>query len=380
MSKIAINCKTHFSLLNGFSKCDELAKRAKELGYTSCVLADMKTISGAVDFHSACKKHGIKPIIGCDFGDYMLIAINHNGWFDVISCVSDQTIDGLKSIASNRNVICISDNETYRKIFDSSFIKYDYTADAVYYVFKEDAECHRILLCSAMKTTIPKIKKRLKTDEEFDNRKFFESDRFYLHAPKDNNKLDRIEDMCEEYEVARNPVLPAFATPKNMSQSDYLRHLCREGWKSRIMTTNKIDDKEMKKIYADRVKRELDVILKADLSGYFLIVGDIVNEVKRRGWLPGPGRGCFLPDTRVKMSNGLMKTISDIKIGDSVIDCDGNAKKVYDILVYDVDEEIIELHFGKIVIRCTKDHKFLTTNRGWVEAENLTNEDDIVEV
>lgn len=291
MSKIAINCKTHFSLLNGFSKCDELARRAKELGYTSCVLADVKTISGAVDFHSACKKHGIKPIIGCDFGDYLLIATNHDGWFDVIACVSDPTIDTLQKISKNNNVICISTNETYRKIFGGSFINYDYQGDAVYYVFKEDAECHRILLCSGMKTTIPKIKKRLKTDEEFDNRKFFESDKFYLHTPKDSNKLNAIEGMCQEYEVARKPVLPAFATPKNMSQPDYLRHLCREGWKKRIMTTNKVDDETKKQEYADRVKRELDVILKADLSGYFLIVADIVNEVKRRGWLAGPGRG-----------------------------------------------------------------------------------------
>lgn len=291
MSKIAINCKTHFSLLKGFSKCDELAAQAKKLGYTSCVLADIKTISGAVDFHSACRQHGIKPIIGCDFGDYLLLAKNHNGWFDVISCVSDPTIDGMKKISSSNNVICVSANRTYKKIFGENFIEYRYEADAVYYVFQEDAECHRVLLCSGMKTTVPKVKKRLKNNEEFENRKFFESDEFYLHAPKDSTILDKINSMCEEYDVARKPVLPEFATPANMSQPDYLRHLCREGWKSRIMTTKKVDEEEMKNTYADRVKRELEVILKADLSGYFLIVADIVNEVKRRGWLAGPGRG-----------------------------------------------------------------------------------------
>jgi len=111
-----------------------------------------------------------------------------------------------------------------------------------------------------------------------------------------------------------------------------------------------------------------------------LIVQDIVNWVGLQGWLPGPGRGCFLPDTRVKMSNGLMKNISDIKIGDMVLDCDGNRQRVYDTLIYEVDEEIIELYFGEIIIRCTKDHKFLTTNRGWVEAQNLTEEDDVLEV
>ena len=31
------------------------------------------------------------------------------------------------------------------------------------------------------------------------------------------------------------------------------------------------------------------------------------------------------------------------------------------------------------IIECTSDHKFFTTNRGWVEAENLTETDDIKE-
>jgi DNA polymerase-3 subunit alpha len=43
--------------------------------------------------------------------------------------------------------------------------------------------------------------------------------------------------------------------------------------------------------YADRVKLELDILQKAGLSSYFLIVQDIVNYVKKSGWLPGPGRG-----------------------------------------------------------------------------------------
>lgn len=41
----------------------------------------------------------------------------------------------------------------------------------------------------------------------------------------------------------------------------------------------------------------------------------------------------------------------------------------------------IQLGSGEIkVIKCTKDHKFFTTNRGWVAAEDLTDEDDLVEL
>ena len=62
-----LNCKTHFSLLKGFSRCNSLAAKCKEYGYAACGIADIGTISGAADFHKNCKKEGIKPILGCDF-------------------------------------------------------------------------------------------------------------------------------------------------------------------------------------------------------------------------------------------------------------------------------------------------------------------------
>ena len=81
------------------------------------------------------------------------------------------------------------------------------------------------------------------------------------------------------------------------------------------------------------------------------------------------------------MDDGTHTPISSIKIGDKVVDAYGEPQEVYDKFEYDVDEYIIELEFenGKI-IRCTQDHKFLTNNRGWVEAKDLNDEDDVVEV
>ena len=57
------------------------------------------------------------------------------------------------------------------------------------------------------------------------------------------------------------------------------------------MPTGKVDEKEDIEIYKERILQELEVIEDADLSGYFLIVADYVNEFRRRGVLVGPGRG-----------------------------------------------------------------------------------------
>jgi intein/homing endonuclease len=106
-----------------------------------------------------------------------------------------------------------------------------------------------------------------------------------------------------------------------------------------------------------------------------------VAQARKDEQLCSIGRGCFLPDTRIKMSNGLYSPICFVKIGDMVIDAYGNKQRVYDTLRFDVDEELIELEFeNSKVIRCTKDHKFLTLNRGWVSANDLNENDEIAEV
>jgi intein/homing endonuclease len=79
--------------------------------------------------------------------------------------------------------------------------------------------------------------------------------------------------------------------------------------------------------------------------------------------------------------HGEFKKIENIQIGDMVISHDNSIQQVLNTLSYNVDEEIIEIEFenGKTV-RCTKEHEFFTSNRGWVSAKDLNEEDDIVEV
>ena len=85
---------THYSLLKGFSKPHELAKVCADNEYPACGITDYKTISGAVSFHQACKKVGIKPIIGCSFDNTTVVARNKKGWFDLIELVSSLDTSG----------------------------------------------------------------------------------------------------------------------------------------------------------------------------------------------------------------------------------------------------------------------------------------------
>jgi DNA polymerase-3 subunit alpha len=94
--------------------------------------------------------------------------------------------------------------------------------------------------------------------------------------------------MCEEYDILSKPNLPPFPCPEAQDDAEYLRQLCRDGWRDKIATDVPKEDHQK---YVDRIKYELSVLQGADLSSYFLIVQDIVNHVRDNKWLPGPGRG-----------------------------------------------------------------------------------------
>ena len=291
---------THYSLLKGFSKPEELAQKCKDNGYPACGICDYKTISGAVAFYKACKKVGIKPIIGCSFNFISLFAKNKKGWHDLIELVSsiedDTKDDAYNEVFARGNLI---------KIFNAP----SESMPVSYYTNKEDAKLHRVLLCSDMKTTLPKILKCIRPDnrgginidskfpnEHSDKLVYFMQDSFYVKDKNeskdlDKSKLKEIYDQCEDYDILNKPMLPKFECPGGITEESYLKELCRKGWKKLLIEQNKVADEKNKQKYLDRFKEEFDIIKNANLFGYFLIVHDIIKYVNDRGWLSGPGRG-----------------------------------------------------------------------------------------
>ena len=138
---------------------------------------------------------------------------------------------------------------------------------------------------------------------------------------------------------------------------------------------------EVVKKYHDRLTFELKVIKDKKMLDYFLVNWELIRYYRSTGHEIGAARGCFLPNSKVIMGDEMKAPIETIDIGDFVIDAYGDVKEVLDVFEYNIDEEIVVLEFedGR-VIECTKDHEILTSNRGWVEADKLTEEDDVVDV
>ena len=63
---VHLHVHSEFSLLDGANRIKDLPVRAKELGMNSIAITDHGVMYGCIDFYKACKKEGIKPIIGCE--------------------------------------------------------------------------------------------------------------------------------------------------------------------------------------------------------------------------------------------------------------------------------------------------------------------------
>ena len=61
-----LHVHSEYSLLDGACKIEALAERAAAFGQPALGLTDHGVMNGAVELYKACKKHGVKPIVGCE--------------------------------------------------------------------------------------------------------------------------------------------------------------------------------------------------------------------------------------------------------------------------------------------------------------------------
>ncbi len=381
MSKyVPLHVHSHYSLLDGLSKPDKIAKRIGALELDACALTDHGNISGSVAFLQKMQAAKKKPILGCELyvskdraeiqtdenrkmSHLPILAKNDKGWKQLIKITSEcnqphnfyykprlsleqltDYFDGnimafsghlgsdianaivnrddsinpnWKKDATNlaewfRDALGkdnfyleaqLMDNahtpiqktlvDMVREVSKSTGIPMIGTPDA-HYATHEDAVDQRILLCTNMHVTMQQAQR-----SDFLLNGFFKSDNFHIpsydemlaygHTQEELDNTLLVASMIEEYKaILQKPILSPFPCPDGLNPDEFLRRLCQEGWKRLVQ--NRVPKDQHQK-YADRIKYELGVLQGAGLSSYFLIVQDIVNFVRSKGWLPGPGRG-----------------------------------------------------------------------------------------
>jgi DNA polymerase-3 subunit alpha len=109
---VHLHVHSEYSLLDGACRIKDLVPACKELGMDAIALTDHGVMYGTIDFYEECKKHGVKPIIGCevytarrsrfdkegkndsDYGHLVLLAENNEGYKNLIKLISVAFTEG----------------------------------------------------------------------------------------------------------------------------------------------------------------------------------------------------------------------------------------------------------------------------------------------
>jgi error-prone DNA polymerase len=96
-----LHCLTNFTFLRGASHAEELAVRAKELGYSALAITDECSFAGVVRAHVAAKQHGLKLIIGTevqieDGPKLVLLATNRESYGHISALITRARMRAVK--------------------------------------------------------------------------------------------------------------------------------------------------------------------------------------------------------------------------------------------------------------------------------------------
>lgn len=170
-----------------------------------------------------------------------------------------------------------------------------------YYINKEDAHAHDILLCvkDGEKLATPKGRGRGfrfgMPNQEYYFKSGDEMKKLFADLPDAITNIQEVTDKIEAYSLYREVLLPKFDIPQEFlvaedeadggkrGENKFLAHLTYVGAAKRYP---EITD-EIK----ERLDFELKVIENTGYPGYFLIVQDFIAEARRLDVSVGPGRG-----------------------------------------------------------------------------------------
>jgi len=330
-----------YSALDGFCRISDIVSRVKEIGQPAIALTDHGNMNGIYKFYNACINNNIKPILGCEFyltNKYKkerklyhitLLAMNNNGFkhllklhkISYINFYYKPRISFEDLFKYKEGIICLAgcpsgilaknirENnyqkaQKYCKLFKNQFgdnfyievmnhgldfqkelnynlrnIAKEFNVKTVatndyHYTIKEHHNFQHYLLCDQLKQTInDEISMGLKTPE------------FYIKTREEMIATEQEKDITLEIADKCNVTLKTkdFLLPHIAGEESKLLTLIMQG----IKKYNIRDNEE----YMSRLKFEYNIIKKAGLIGYFLIVQDYIKYAESKNILVGPGRG-----------------------------------------------------------------------------------------
>ena len=340
MEFVPLYVLSEYSMLQSTCSIEKLVSYAKEYGYKSLAVTDEGVMHGTIKFYNACKKAGIKPVIGLKvpynlngvISNILLYAMDISGYRNLMRIssrykTSNSPIDledlrkcslgvlavtpGNDSIIYNylrsNNQIKIKEHlSLLNSVFNNLYVGISLSTindrnnldnyyqnlnsigakmvaiQPVYYLTPDDLDAYIVLRSISNNGNLVNI-----TESEANSYLYLSSEIEYLFNkyPELINNSKVISDKCDvEIEFVK------FQLPKYSDEIDadkYLYELSILGLKKRLKQLPKVNTN----IYIERLKKEYETIAKMGFADYFLIVWDYVKYAKKNNIYVGPGRG-----------------------------------------------------------------------------------------
>ncbi|VAW99400.1 DNA polymerase III alpha subunit [hydrothermal vent metagenome] len=174
-------------------------------------------------------------------------------------------------------------------------IKFDLpvvATNSVHFLKRDDFEPHEARVCISDGRVLDDPRRpKIYTEQQY-FRTADEMIELFSDLPEAIENTVEIAKRCNVEFIFGKNYLPDYPVPDGMTIDEFLIEESRKGLDKRL---EKIlpsgGDASIEKEYKERLKIELDVIIKMGFPGYFLIVADFIRWSKEQGIPVGPGRG-----------------------------------------------------------------------------------------
>src|SRR5712692_10208501 len=326
---VELHSRSAFSFLEGSSTPEELVARAVELKQPALAMLDRDNVSCAPRFHMAAKKAGIRAHVGAevtcvDGCRYPLLAESRKGYQNLCRLITRMKLRAKKGEGAATNeefaefhegLVCLTTHTDPAKLRQligifgkhSLYIElqrhYNRTEESrnqslielargfqlplaatngASHATPQAREALDVLTCVRHKVKIHEAGRLLCNNSERHLKSAKEMSRLFADLPAAIATTKELSDRLQFTLADLGYRFPKYPVPHGETMNSFLRQRADEGARQRYRP------------YHDRarrqIERELALIEKLDLAGYFLIVWDIVQFCRQQGIL-AQGRG-----------------------------------------------------------------------------------------
>jgi len=325
---IELHARSAFSFLEGASLPEALIAHSAELGLPAMALLDRNSLSGAVRFHKQAQKSGVRAIIGAEVVAaegfrYALLAESRQGYQNLcrlltkiklrtghgdqesavataedvdehaagLVCLSSERVQQMVDVFGRHNVFvelqrhCDRDEEHRNQAAIAMARKLQLpllATNGVSHAMEDERDLLDALTCVRHKTTIFEAGKLLAKNAERHLKGAAQMQHLFADLPE---AIANTQNLAARLQFTLGDLgyqFPAYPVPPGETMNSYLRQLADRGARHRYRPYYEKAQRQ--------IERELAMIEKLDLAGYFLIVWDIVRFCKEQGLLV-QGRG-----------------------------------------------------------------------------------------